>query len=89
MREGEVKGRERKRDEVVGRREEEDEEGGRGRLGCQPSKQARRKEGQVLVVGMCRPWFQGPGSWWGLRGGSRVVISQAWRRERALQGPRG
>lgn len=66
VREGEVKGRERKRDEVVGRREEEDGEGGRGWLGCQPSKQARRKEGQVLVVGMCRPWFQQPGSWWGL-----------------------
>lgn len=68
MREGKVKGRERRRDEVVGWREEEDEEGRRreGRLGCQPSKQTRRKEGQVLVVGMCRPWFQGPGSWWGL-----------------------
>jgi len=57
-----VEGWERKGDEVVGRREEEDEEGGRGRLGCQPSKRARRKEGQVLVVGMYRPWFQGPGS---------------------------
>lgn len=62
VREREVEERKRERYEVEGWREEEDEEGGRGRLGCQPSKQARRKEGQVLVVGMCRPWFQGPGS---------------------------
>lgn len=68
MREGAVKGREGNRDEVARRRGEEDEEGGRGRLGCQPSKRARRKEGQVLVVGMCRPWFQGPASLWGLVG---------------------
>lgn len=91
VREGNVKERVRNRDEVVGRREEEDEEGGRGWLGCQPSKRARRKEDQVLVVGMCCPWFQGVGSWWGLWRGSRVVISQAFRRERerALRGPRG
>lgn len=44
----------------------------------------------MLVVGMCCPWFQGVGSWWGLSGweeggrgdaGDRVVISQAFGRE--------
>lgn len=43
MREGEVKGRERKRDEVVGRREEEDEEGGRGKAGVSAIKAGQEK----------------------------------------------
>lgn len=43
------------------------------RLGCQPSKLPRRKEGQVLVVGMCRPWFQRPESCGG--GGAGVGVA--------------
>lgn len=90
MREGDVKGRERKRDEVVGWREVEDEkEGGAGwgvsHQSAPGEKKARCWLWECAVHGS-REW--GAGGVYEDRGGGRVVISPAFGRESAREGER-
>lgn len=83
MREGDVKGRERKRDEVVGWREEEDEKEGGAGWGVSHQSRSGEKKARCWLwecaVHGSREW--GAGGDYEDRGGSRVVISQAFGRE--------
>lgn len=90
-REGEVKGWEKKKDVVVGQGEEEDE-GGRGKAGVSTIKAAQEKRRPGAGCGNVPSMVpETRALWWWCCwcGGCRVVISQAWRRARALEGPRG